>query len=62
MSLPDSTTKTLMIDNSNEINMSTFLSNGEILLRCAHRYLVFDKDGFFKTQVYFNDQTDIKGE
>ena len=25
LTLPDSTTKTLMIDNSNQINMSTFL-------------------------------------
>ena len=49
MALPDSTTKTLMIDNNSEINMSTFLSNGEILLRCAHRYLVFDKEGYFKS-------------
>ena len=51
-----------MVDNTFQINMSTFLSNGEILLRCAHRYLIFDKDGFFKTQVYFDDRNDLKGE
>jgi len=33
----------------NMIDMSTFLENGDILLRCGHRYLVFDRDGFFKS-------------
>ena len=47
-----------MIDNMNMIDMSTFLENGDILLRCGHRYLVFDRDGFFKSQVYFSDYDD----
>lgn len=49
MTLPDSTTKTIMIDNMNKIDMSTFLQTGDILIRCSHRYLIFDQDGFFKS-------------
>ncbi len=62
LALPESTTKTLMVDHMNMIDISTFLSNGDILLRCGHRYLVFDKDGFFKSQVSFNDNENLKGE
>ena len=45
-SLPDSTTKTIMVDNMNQIDMSTFLSTGDILIRCGYRFLIFDCDGF----------------
>lgn len=31
------------------VDMSTWLPSGDILIRCGHRYLVFDKDGFFKS-------------
>ena len=46
--MPDSTTKTLMVDNMNQIDMSTFLKNGFILIRCGYRFILFDQDGFFK--------------
>jgi len=62
MTLPDSTTHTIMVDNMNQIDMSTFLSNGDILIRCSYRYLIFDRDGFFKSQVLFGDSEDTKGE
>jgi len=62
MTLPDSTTHTIMVDNMNQIDMSTFLSTGDILIRCGYRYLIFDRDGFFKSQVLFGDSEDTKGE
>ena len=49
MTLPDSTTHTIMVDNMNQIDMSTYLSTGDILIRCGYRYLIFDRDGFFKS-------------
>ncbi len=36
LTLPDSTTKTLMIDNMKKIDFSSFLKNGNILLRCDY--------------------------
>jgi len=42
--------------------MSTFLKNGDILIRCGYRFILFDEDGFFKQQLQFSDLDDIKGE
>ena len=51
-----------MNDNMQKVDLSSFLENGYILLRCSHRYLIFDQDGYFLTQVIFSDQDDQKGE
>ncbi len=51
-----------MVDNMNQIDMSTFLSTGDILIRCGYRFLIFDCDGFFKCQALFDDCEDNKGE
>ena len=42
---PDSNDKSLIADNENRCDLSTFLDNGDILLKVNRRYLVFDKNG-----------------
>lgn len=51
-----------MIDHMKKIDFSSFLENGNILLRCDHRYLVFDQDGYYLNEVIFSDLDDKKGE
>ena len=36
-----------MVDNMKKIDFSSFLKNGNILLRCDYRYLIFDQDGYY---------------
>ena len=36
--------------------MSTFLEDGNILIRSRSRFMVFSKEGFFKDEVTFNDE------
>ena len=51
-----------MVDNMKKINFSSFLKNGNILLRCDYRYLIFDQDGYYLNQPIFSDFDDRKGE
>ena len=53
--LPDSTEKTLINDFQNYVDMSTFLENGNILLKIKERYMVFTQRGKFIDEVEFDD-------
>ena len=54
--LPDQVQKTLINDFQNQVDMSTFLEDGNILIRSRSRFMVFSKEGFFKDEVTFNDE------
>ena len=51
--MPDSKTNVLISDINGKVDMSTFLHNGNILIKIAHRYLLFDSDGGFIDQIEF---------
>ena len=53
--LPDQVQKTLINDYGNYVDMSTFLDDGNILIRSRRRFMIFTKEGFFKDEVTFND-------
>lgn len=38
--------------------MSTFLEDGNILIRSRRRFMVFTKEGFFKDEITFNDNAE----
>lgn len=46
-SLPTNKTNILVNDIDKKVDMSTFLEEGMILVKIAHRYLLFDKNGGF---------------
>ena len=52
---PNKVQKSLVNDFQNYVDMSTFLENGNILLKCRRRYMVFPGDGNFVDEVYFNN-------
>ena len=52
--LPDRTEKTLINDFQNLVDMSTFLENGNILLKIRDRFMIFTQRGHFIGQVSFN--------
>ena len=52
--LPDRTEKTLINDFQNLVDMSTFLENGNILLKIRSRYMIFTQKGHFIDEVSFN--------
>lgn len=53
--LPDMVQKTLINDFGNYVDMSTFLEDGNILMRSRSRFMIFSKEGFFKDEITFND-------
>lgn len=50
---PDSNDKSLIADYENKCDLTTFLDNGDILLKIYNRFLVFDQDGGFIGRVKF---------
>lgn len=40
--MPDSKTNVLLNDHDDKVDMTTFLSDGNILLRIAQRFMLFD--------------------
>lgn len=64
---PDSTSKTLLCDDHEKnTDISSFLEDEyhdrNILVRCRHRFLVFNDIGNFVSQVAFSDQDDHSNE
>mgnify|MGYP006089676223 CR=1 FL=1 len=53
---PDSTTKTLINDYLNQVDMSTFLEDGKILMKIGKRFMVFTSNGAFIDETEFNDE------
>jgi hypothetical protein len=56
--LPNAYEKTIINDFQNGVDMSTFLANGNILLKIFHRFLVFSTDGAFISKVTFAELAD----
>ena len=52
--MPDRTQKTLMNDFQNLVDMSTFLPDGRILVRCRDRFLLFSENAVFIDEVKFS--------
>jgi hypothetical protein len=48
--------KTLVNDISGNVKFSTFLENGNILVQCAHRFLVFTCKGSFIEEAEFENE------
>ena len=53
--IPDRACKTLVNDFQNYVDMSTFLENGYILLRCRTRFMIFTSTANFIQEVNFNN-------
>jgi hypothetical protein len=53
---PDSTSKTLINDYLNTVDMSTFLEDGTILIKIKDRFMIFSAAGGFKNEAQFNDK------
>lgn len=53
--LPNAYEKTMINDFQNGVDMSTFLANGDILLKIFHRFLIFSTDGAFISKVTFEE-------
>ena len=53
--LPDKTQKTLINDFQNFVDMSTFLQNGNILVKIRRRFMLFTADGGFIEEISFDD-------
>ena len=53
--LPNAYEKTIINDFQNGVDMSTFLANGNILLKIFHRFLIFSTDGAFISKVTFQE-------
>ena len=51
--LPSSKSETLLCDSLKRVNMTTFLENGQILMKVDNRFMIFDKDGEFIDEVEF---------
>ena len=52
---PDSTEKLLINDFLNWADMSTFLENGNILVKVRNRFMIFTENGAFIDEVEIND-------
>ena len=52
---PDATSKTMINDFQNTVDMSTFLSNGKIMIKILNRFMVFTQNGNFIDEVQFDD-------
>ena len=50
--LPDST-NTIMVSNSKEVRIATFLDRERILLQINKRYLMYDQNGQFIADIEF---------
>ena len=53
-SLPNKTQKTLINDFQNKVDASSFLGNGNILLKISNRFMIFSSDGNFITEATFS--------
>jgi hypothetical protein len=52
---PDSTSKVIINDYQNFVDMSTFLEDGKILIKIRRRYMVFTSNGAFLDEAQFDD-------
>lgn len=52
---PDSTSKVIINDFQNFVDMSTFLEDGKILIKIRRRYMVFTANGAFLDEAQFDD-------
>ena len=52
-SLPDSTQTTLISDFDRKTDFSTFLDDGQVLLKIGFRFLIFNEIGQFIDEVDF---------
>lgn len=52
---PDKVAKTLVNDFQNYCDVSSFLENGNILVKCRRRYMIFTSEGSFIDEVEFNN-------
>lgn len=50
---PDSAQKTLINDFMHLVDVSTFLGDGRILVKCLRRFMIFSPDGQFIDEVEF---------
>jgi len=55
---PDAKSTTLVADSQNVVEMTTFLENGEILLKIKNRFLLFTSTGDFTDEIEFKDLKD----
>lgn len=46
----------MLNDYQNYVDMSTFLENGSILLKCRRRFMVFNEEGNFICEATFNNE------
>ena len=49
--LPDTTERTLVNDFQNGVDMSTFLQNGNMMVKVFHQYMIFNQKGTFVNKV-----------
>lgn len=56
--LPESSNVSLINDQQEMTNFSTYLDDGKIFLNVGHRYVLFDKDGIFMDPVEFKFSDD----
>tara|TARA_B110000285_G_C15032107_1_gene567330 strand:+ start:768 stop:944 length:177 start_codon:yes stop_codon:yes gene_type:complete len=52
---PDSTSRVIINDYLNFVDMSTFLEDGKILIKIRRRYMVFTCNGAFIDEAQFDD-------
>jgi hypothetical protein len=52
---PDSTSRVVINDYLNFVDMSTFLEDGKILIKIRRRYMVFNCNGAFIDEAQFDD-------
>lgn len=52
---PNSLVTTLVADFDQKVEFTTFLATGNILLKTANRYMIFDPTGEFIDEVEFSD-------
>jgi hypothetical protein len=57
---PDSTSKTLINDYLNQVDLSTFLEDGKILMKIGKRFMVFTTNGAFIDETHYNDEMYLK--
>lgn len=50
---PDSAQKTLINDFMKLVDISSFLDDGKIFVKCLRRFMIFTKDGSFIDEVDF---------
>ena len=52
--LPDAQKVTLITDFQNQTDLSTFVNNGNILIKCKNRFMIFGDNGVFRCEVQFD--------